>query len=152
LFSDRLVCALDAGHPDVGEQLTEEQFRTLPLVSHSDGFADPMIERRFREQGIDRATAVGTQSIVIQPLVLAGTRMMAVVPERLGQHFAGKAAIRLLDPPRPFDPLHLTMLWEPRAGRDPAHRWLRERVLQAAAALAGPAESTSSISDIDSGR
>jgi DNA-binding transcriptional LysR family regulator len=33
LFSDRLVCALDAEHPEVGEQLTEEQFRTLPLVS-----------------------------------------------------------------------------------------------------------------------
>jgi DNA-binding transcriptional LysR family regulator len=152
LFSDRLVCALDARHPEVGEQLTEEQFRTLPLVSHSAGFADPMIERRFRELGIDRATAVGTQSIVIQPLVLAGTRMMAVVPERLGRYFAGQAAIRLLDPPRPFAPLRLAMFWEPRAGRDPAHGWLRERVLRAAAALDGPAESTSSMPDIDKSR
>jgi DNA-binding transcriptional LysR family regulator len=152
LFSDRLVCALDARHPEVGDQLTEEQFRTLPLVSHSAGFADPMIERRFRELGIDRATAVGTQSIVIQPLVLAGTRMMAVVPERLGRHFAGQAGIRLLDPPLSFGPLRLAMFWETRAGRDPAHRWLRERVLRAAAALDGPAKSTSSMPDIDKSR
>ncbi|MGH3299918.1 MAG: LysR family transcriptional regulator [Trebonia sp.] len=152
LFSDRLVCALDARHPEVGERLTEEQFRTLPLVAYSAGLMDPMIERRFRELGIDRVTAVGTQSIVIQPLVLAGTRMMAVVPERLGRYFAGQAAIRLLDPPRPLDPLRLAMYWEPRSGRDPAHRWLRERVLRAAAALDGPAESTSSMPDIDKSR
>ncbi len=138
LFSDRLVCAFDARHPEVGQELTEEQFRTLPMVSYNGSFADPMIERRFRELGIDRATAVGTQSIIIQPLVLAGTRMMAVVPERLGRYFAGQAAIRLLDPPRPFDPLHLAMFWAPQAGDDPAHRWLRERVLRSAAALDSP--------------
>ena len=141
LFSDRLVCAIDAKHPDVGERLTEERFRTLPLVSYSGGFADSMIERRLREQGVDSVTAVGTQSIVIQPLVLAGTRMMAVIPERLGRYFAGQAAIRLLDPPRPFAPLRLAMFWEPRSGRDPAHQWLRERVLQAAATLDDAAES-----------
>ncbi len=152
LFSDRLVCALDAGHQEVGEQLTEEQFRTLPLVSYSAGFMEPMIERRFRELGIDRVPAVGTQSIVIQPLVLPGTRMMAVVPERLGRYFAGQAAIRLLDPPHPFGPLRMAMFWAPRAGRDPAHRWLRERVLQAAAALDGPAESISLMPDIDKSR
>jgi hypothetical protein len=55
---------------------------------------EPMIEHRFRELGIDRTTAVGTQSIVIQPLVLAGTRTMAVIPERLGRHFAEQAGVR----------------------------------------------------------
>src|SRR6202008_2110472 len=80
LFSDRLVCAVDAGHPEVGEHLTEEQFRTLPLVASGGTFVESMIEHWFRELGIDRATAVGTQSIVIQPLVLAGTRMMALIP------------------------------------------------------------------------
>jgi DNA-binding transcriptional LysR family regulator len=145
LFSDRLVCAVDAGHPEVGDRLTEEQFRTLPLVAHSAGFVDPMIERRFGEQGIDRAVAVGTQSILIQPLLLAGTRMMAVIPERLGRYLAAQAPIRLVDPPRPFEPLRLAMFWEPRLDSDPGHRWLRERVLQAAAAL----ESTSSMPEID---
>jgi DNA-binding transcriptional LysR family regulator len=144
LFSDRLVCALDVEHPEVGEQLTEEQFRTLPLVSYSGTLMEPMIEHRFRELGIDRATAVGTQSIVIQPLVLAGARTMAVIPERLGRHFAEQAGVRLLDLPYPLDPLPLAMFWTPRADHDPAHRWLRERGLQAAAALGRPHEIDSS--------
>ena len=152
LFSDRLVCAVDGGHPDVGERLTEEQFRTLPLVTYRGTFLDPMIEHRFRELSIDRSTAVGTESIVIQPLVLAGTRMMALIPERLGRHFAEQAGIRLLDPPYPLAPLNLAMFWASRAGRDPGHRWLRDRVLQAAAALAGPAESIPLMPDIDRSR
>lgn len=152
LFSDRLVCAVDQGHPEVGERLTQEQFRTLPLVSYRATPGESMIERRFRELGIDRATAVGTESIVIQPLVLAGTRMMALIPERLGRHFAEQAGIRLLDPPYPLAPLHAAMFWVPRAGPDPGHRWLRDRVRQAAAALAGPAESIPAMPDIDKSR
>jgi DNA-binding transcriptional LysR family regulator len=149
LFSDRLVCALDAGHPEVGEHLTEEQFRTLPLVSYDGAPMGSLIEHRFRELGIDRATAVGTQSIVIQPLVLSGTRLMALVPEHLGRYFAEQVGIRLLDPPCPLAPMHWAMFWAPRADHDPAHRWLRERVLQAASALACPAESIPVILDID---
>lgn len=152
LFSDRLVCAVDKGHPEVGERLTEEQFRTLPLVAYGGTFVESMIEHWFRELGIDRAIAVRTQSIIIQPLVLVGTRMMALIPERLGRHFAGQAGIRLLDPPYPLAPLHMAMYWAPRAGHDPAHAWLRDRVLRAAAALDGPAESTSLMPDIDKSR
>lgn len=152
LFTDRLVCAVDEGHPDVGERLTEEQFRTLPLVSYRAAPTETMIEHRFRGLGIDRVTAVGTESIVIQPLVLAGTRKMALVPERLGRHFAEQAGIRLLDPPYPLAPMHVAMFWAPRAGHDPGHRWLRDRMRQAAAALAGPVESIPAMPDIDKSR
>jgi DNA-binding transcriptional LysR family regulator len=152
LFSDRLVCAVDEGHPEVGERLTEEQFRTLPLVSYRGTPMESMIEHRFRELGIDRATAVGTESIVIQPLVLAGTRMMALIPERLGRHFAEQGGIRLLDPPYPLAPMHAAMFWAPRAGHDPGHRWLRDRLRQAAAALTGLVESIPPMPDIDKSR
>jgi DNA-binding transcriptional LysR family regulator len=74
LFSDRLVCAVDEGHPEVGERLTQ------------------------------------------------GTRMMALIPERLGRHFVAQAGIRLLDPPCPLAPLRLTMYWAPQAGHDPGRR------------------------------
>lgn len=152
LFSDRLVCAVDAGHPEVGERLTEEQFRTLPLVSYGGVLTESLIEHRFREPGIDRAVAVATESIVLQPLVLTGTRMMALIPERLGRHFSGQGRIRLLPPPRPLEPLHLSMFWAPRTDDDPAHQWLRGRVLRAAASLPGPVGSIPVMPDIDKSR
>lgn len=135
LFTDRLVCAVDVDHPDVGEHLTMEQFCTLPFVSFDGTPMQTVTELRFRALGIDRPAEIGTQSFVVQPMMLPGTRLMAVVQERLGQYFAAKAGIRLLAPPVPISATSEAMFWSPRADADPAHLWLRQRVLRSAAAL-----------------
>jgi DNA-binding transcriptional LysR family regulator len=138
LFTDRLVCAVDQNHPEVGERLTEEQFRTLPYVAYDGVSLQTISELRLRDLGIDRPIEIRTQSFVIQPLMLPGARLMALVHERLGQYFADRVGIRLLDPPFPIKPMGEAMFWSPSADADPGHRWLRERVIRAAAAMTMP--------------
>ncbi|WP_059008188.1 LysR family transcriptional regulator [Streptomyces specialis] len=135
LFTDRLVCAVDRDHPDVGDHMTEEQFRALPYVSYDGMSLTTISEVRFRELGIDRPAEIRTQSFVVQPLMLPGSRLMALVHERLGRYFADRAGIRLLDPPFPLRPMSEAMFWSPSADADPGHRWLRERILRAAEAM-----------------
>jgi len=135
LFTDRLVCAVDQNHPEVGDVMTEDQFRTLPCVSYGGSPTHTISELRFRELGIDRPIEILTQSFVVQPLLVPGTRMMTPVPERLGRHLADRIGLRLVDPPVPLSPLREAMFWSPRADTDPAHRWLRERISRAAAAI-----------------
>ncbi|BCK66840.1 LysR family transcriptional regulator [Streptomyces libani subsp. rufus] len=134
LFTERLVCAVDRDHPEVGEQLTEEQFCRLPYVSFDGTPSHTISELRLRELGVDRPIDIGTQSFVLQPLMLPGTRLMALVHERLGQYFAERVGIRLVDPPFFVRPMSEAMFWPPGAEGDPAHRWLRDRVRRAAAA------------------
>ena len=67
--------------------------------------------------------------------MLPGTRLMALVYELLGKHFVGQVGIRLIEPPFDFRPSSQAMFWSPRADGDPAHKWLRDRVRQAASAL-----------------
>lgn len=131
LYVDRLVCVVGADHPDVGNTMTIDQFRTLPSVSYG-GDSDTVSSRRFREQGIDRAVEILAQSFVVQPLLLPGTRLMSVLPERLARHFEGQVAIRILEPPVKLAPLTEGMYWSPRAEADPAQRWLRLRLQEAA--------------------
>lgn len=135
LFTDRLVCAIDRDHPEVGERMTEEQFRTLPCISFGGSPTHTINEERLRELGIQRPVEILAQSFVAQPLMLPGTRLMATVPERLGRHFADQIGVRLLDPPLALSPLREAMFWSPRSDADPAHRWLRDRVQAAAAEL-----------------
>jgi DNA-binding transcriptional LysR family regulator len=135
LFTDRLVCAVDRNHPEIGERMTMDQFCTLPLVSFDGTPLQTVSELRFHELGIDRPIEIRTQSIVIQPLMLHGTRLMALFPERLGQYFAEQVGIRLVDPPFPFGLVSEAMFWSPQADADPAQRWLRKRVRIAAATL-----------------
>jgi DNA-binding transcriptional LysR family regulator len=135
LFTDRFVCAVDRDHPDVGERLTEEQFLTLPFVAFDGATMRTVSELRFIETGIDRSIEIGTQSFVSQPLMLPGTRLMALVYELLGKHFVELVGIRLIEPPFDFRPSSQAMFWSPRADGDPAHKWLRDRVRRAASAL-----------------
>lgn len=136
LFTDRLVCAVDRNHPEVGGRITEEQFCSLPLVSYDGNPLQTIHERRFHQLGLDRPIEIRTQSFVVQPLMLPGS-LMALVHERLGQYFARNVGIRIVDPPFPIAPMSEAMFWSPRADTDTAHRWLRERVQRAASALDG---------------
>jgi DNA-binding transcriptional LysR family regulator len=135
LFTDRLVCAVDRNHPEVGEQLTEEQFCLLPLVSYDGNPLPTVHELRFRQLGLVRPIEIRTQSFVSQPLMLPGSRLMALVHERLGRYFASTIGIRLVEPPFPIAPMSEAMFWSPRADADPAHQWLRDRLQRAASAL-----------------
>jgi DNA-binding transcriptional LysR family regulator len=137
LFTDRLVCAVDRNHPEVGERITEDQFCSLPLVCYDGNPLQTIHERRFHQLGLDRPIEIRTQSFVVQPLMLPGSRLMALVHERLGQYFARNVGIRLVDPPFPIAAMSEAMFWSPRADTDTAHRWLRERVRHAASALNG---------------
>ncbi|MEJ2863696.1 LysR family transcriptional regulator [Actinomycetospora flava] len=137
LFTERFVVAVDRDHPDVGEQITEEQFRTLPYLAYDGAPGVTISELRLRRLGIDRHVDVHTQSFVIQPLMLPGTRLMALLHERLATYFASHLPIRLLDPPFDVPPMTEAMFWSPRTDADPAHRWLRDRVRRAAAAMDG---------------
>ncbi|MDL5156209.1 LysR family transcriptional regulator [Actinomycetospora termitidis] len=135
LFTERLLITIDRDHPDVGETITEQQFRELPYLAYEGRPGTTISDLRLRRLGIERHVDVATQSFVIQPLMLPGTRMVALLHERLVAHFAPTLPIRVLDPPFDVPPLTEAMFWSPRTDADPAHRWLRDRVRHAAAAL-----------------
>ena len=71
------------------------------------------------------------------PNLLSGSRMIALVHERLALALAGQTTLRLLEPPMPLQPIHLLMLWTNSAETDPGHTWLRRRILSLVAELDG---------------
>jgi DNA-binding transcriptional LysR family regulator len=135
LFTERFVVAVDRGHPEIGDHITEEQFRTLPYLAYDGTPGLTISDLRLRRLGIDRHIDVSTQSFVIQPLMLPGTRLVALLHERLAAAFVPHLPIRVLDPPFDLPPMTEAMFWSPRTDADPAHRWLRERVRRAAATM-----------------
>jgi DNA-binding transcriptional LysR family regulator len=59
--------------------------------------------------------------------VLASTDMVAMLPERLAR---GAPGLRVVDAPLEVPGYEMAMLWHERWHRDPAHRWLRERIAE----------------------
>jgi DNA-binding transcriptional LysR family regulator len=57
---------------------------------------------------------------------VANTDLVAMVPERLVR---GYGALRVVEAPVDVPGYEMSMLWDERAHRDPAHRWLRDLIV-----------------------
>ena len=135
LFSDRLVCAVDDAHPTVNGPLTLEQFSTLPYLAYQGSALPSVSQLQLRALGIDRTVDISTQSFVVAPLLLRGTRYFTLVFERLARALPETSRMVLSEPPVPLSPVTIAMFWSPRHEENAAHRWLRERLVKGAASL-----------------
>lgn len=136
LYSDRWVCAVWSGHPSVGCSITVDEYLALPHLIFVPG-PGHRIQPRVGVSPVDqqrrpRATA---ESFVLMPLMLPGTELICLVPEKVGSKLCRNGDIRLLDPPHELKPVEQSMFWNPRRSRDPALCWFREELETVAAAL-----------------
>lgn len=127
----RWVCAVARDHPTVADELTKEQYLALPhLCSWPNSEITPLREQLLQLLGDNinvRATARGLLEI---PFLLAGTPMVAILPERLATALATIAGIKLLPPPVNFPETREVVLWHKRNEADPSHAWLREVIIE----------------------
>jgi DNA-binding transcriptional LysR family regulator len=137
LFSDRWMCAIWSRHPDVGSRMTRERYLELPhlLVRLEGPNLESTSELHLERLGITRRVQAAAASFVVVPFLLTGTRLVALLQERLGRRLARHCAIRLLAPPVKMPAIEERMFWNPRHSSDPAHAWLRGALQEVAAAL-----------------
>ena len=100
----------------------------LPFVAIA-GEMPSLIDVRLREQGVELRVDVTTETFVIAPMLLRDTPLVSIVQERLGRLVAEQAHLRLYRPPVDIGTLVEAMYWNPRSTDDPAHRWLRTRLI-----------------------
>jgi DNA-binding transcriptional LysR family regulator len=125
LYTDRWVCAVSADHPEVGERMTLDLFCRLPHAEWR--LRTPAVqshaETLYGAQGIHRRVTLTVESFALLPRVLLGTRMIALVHQRLARQVPG---LKLLEPPLPIPDVVESMYWSSAVERDPGHRWLRD--------------------------
>lgn len=131
LFSDRFVLVADRDNPDIAEGVDLNRFASLPYLSVTAG-QPSLVERQLDAQGVVRRADVHTEAFVVAPMMVLGTRLIAVVQERLARFIAAGTSLQILEPPFALRPLTESMWWNPRTNDDPAHRWLRRRLLDRA--------------------
>ena len=86
---------------------------------------------RHRYQDPFEVLLVAASSASI-PFLVAGTRRVAVMPERLARTLARAAGIRIL-PWKGMPPIHRVVQWHPRNDNDPFSRWVRSHLVAIAA-------------------
>ena len=134
LFEDRFVLAADRDNTDVLRGVDVARFSTLPYLTIGGPFRS-LVELQLDALGISRRTEFTTEAFVAAPLLLTGTPLIGIIPERLARTVAEHANLTLLPPPMELRPLAEAMFWIERNTEDAGHRWLRERLVAQAARL-----------------
>jgi DNA-binding transcriptional LysR family regulator len=130
LFEERYVLTGRAGHPRLKRRPTLAQFCALEhvVVSPDGGGFRGITDDTLAEAGLTRRVALSVPHFLFVISALAGSDMVAMLPERLVR---GNGALRMVEPPLAVPGYEMAMLWHERSHRDPAHQWLREHIAAA---------------------
>lgn len=130
LFQHSFVTVVNANNPQIGTQLSREQFESMPHVVVSlTGRTSESYDSTLEELGIKRKVAVITPHFLMVPLLVERSpELIAIAPLELARVFARYGAIRFLETPVPLPDYSLNQHWHPRFHHDPAIVWLRDLV------------------------
>lgn len=138
IFRDRFVCIVDPANPLLRDGwLSLADLGALPHAVASFGHRglNPA-ERALEELGVRRRVQVQVVGWLPVPFVVAGTDLVAIVPERLARRVAEPAGVLVVEPPFGNVELIEAAWWHPTRSDDPALCWLRGILRDTAAGLA----------------
>lgn len=134
LFEERLVIIASA-HNDFGAQgLDLETFLAARhiVLAADERTTHNRADQALAARGHRRNVRMFVSNFSATPFIVAGSDMVALVPSTLAERFAQLPAIRVLEAPLEFPKFSISMAWHPRAHRDPASRWIRQLIVDAA--------------------
>jgi DNA-binding transcriptional LysR family regulator len=127
------LCAVAKDHPTVGDEMTGAQYLALPHVfGWPSGHTLPLEELVRRLLSADLDVRATTQGLLEIPFMLAGTQLVATLPEDLARTLAKLAPVKLLPVPFETPDTREVIIWHERNEPDPGHAWLREVLIAAA--------------------
>ncbi len=144
LRRDRFVCIARRGHPAIGRRLDRAGFLSAGHVAvFYPGRGPGMIDRLLSDRGEKRNVALSVPHFLSIPFVVAGTDLIATIPESVADAFEEPLGLRRFPCPIPFPAIDANLVWHVRAQEDVSLVWFRDLVLDVArcgAALRRPRE------------
>jgi DNA-binding transcriptional LysR family regulator len=137
LFDERFVCMLRRGHPALREKLTVERYAALSHVLISPrGTGGGPVDDALATRGLRRRIAVRTATFLAAPSLVEGTDCVLTLPSRVASAMAVRRRVVLVPPPLPVGGFTVSMLFHERSKADPAHAFLRARIVEVADEIA----------------
>lgn len=127
LYYERLLCAVRADHPQVGETLDLETWLSLGHIVYSGSGSSSPIDTMLHKRGLARRVVVRTPRMVGGPLIVARTDFVYTGLSAPLRELAGKLSLRLFPVPLPLPTttFETVMTWHERYDQEPGAKWLR---------------------------
>lgn len=137
LFPSELVIAARSGHPAIGPDAKELSLETLVEVPHvlvgvtTPGVKSP-VDRALGAVGKARRVALRVEYFLVAALVCADSDLLWPTDRRVAEIAARHLGLRVYESPLPLEGPMIRLFWHRRFEDDPGHRWLRDRLIEAA--------------------
>ncbi len=141
LLRDRIVYVADSANPRVRAsaegtwRLTAEDLAVLPHAATRLPQAE-LVTAALDRIGVTPNVVLTTGGWLPLPFLVAGTDLVAAVPERLARRVSGAAGVTVTEPPFGTVELVEVAWWHPMHATDPALSWLRTVILGSLGSLA----------------
>lgn len=128
LFDERYVCVVRRDHPEVGASLDLDTFLAIEhaIVSPRGGGFAGATDAALAAIGRRRQVVLSVSSFLMLPEVIAGSDLIALLPERLARRTEDR--LRVFEPPFAVEGFTIGLVWHDRTTNHPLHRWLRDCV------------------------
>jgi len=138
LYRDRFVAAVREGHALLADaEFSAERYAACGhVVTSRRGRLRGPVDEALAARGLARQVAVVVPSFRAALAIAAATDLVALVPASFFERELAQGPLRAIELPVPTEPITISQMWHPRLDRDPAHRWLRELLLEVCRAAA----------------
>ncbi len=136
LHEDEMVCVLSADHPLGKAKLTLERYVAYPHV-HVTVKAERRhsIAQQLSSHGVRRRIGLRVPYFSAAVLAVIGTPLIATVPRWAVRSYEADPRLRIVPPPISLERPRYLIAWHPRMTADPAHKWFRSVMIDAATEL-----------------
>lgn len=129
LFDQSYVCLSAENHPRIRTQFRTGDWRQEKhLAIRVDGTGHGDIDALLAEHNMPRHVSLTLPSFLGAGELVAGSEMIAVVPEQLACHITRRYPCRSWPLPFPLEKIAIRQVWHQRLHRDPGHCWLRSLI------------------------
>jgi DNA-binding transcriptional LysR family regulator len=134
LFEERIVLVARAGHPTIRGRVGKTQLAALQHVEvHvAPGRGSRPLATSYAALGVAREITLIVPTFVAAAAVVAGTDLVASLPDSLLTVLAPRFALRRVKTPLAPIGATINMLWHERTHQDPALRAFRELIVEVA--------------------
>ncbi len=133
LYEERFVCVVREGHPKVKKRLDLDTWASLPHAFVAPGGKPGgVVDDVLAQHGRQRRVACAVPHFLLAPHVVASSDLVLTVGARVAEAFAKVLPLRVVEAPVALPGFRMSLAWHERQHRDPAQRWFRAQVAEAA--------------------
>ena len=138
LVAESLVLVMREGHPSENLAWTLEDYtRHVHVTIAIRGDDESEIDSALASRGLARRIVLRTPHFMAALAAVGGSDAVTTISAALAWRFAGTFGLTLVDSPLALPPLHLSLVGTTARASDPALRWLKGRIREAAREVYG---------------